>query len=174
MTAIKSHRLGQFVIQKKCPRGDRSIVGGMILLNFQASCAVFPGQEYFLCDSTLGLASKAPVMGLMMQVIGLALRLRVMEMCASTGDCESPCMRAARVLSMNSWTEGSRPSSISKALMVDGSAIAIVGLGKARWGDGRITLNIYTWTTMGTRAYMALSDSIHVWIWYINNSDYYK
>lgn len=87
---------------------------GKSLLNFQASCAVFPGQEYFLYVSTLGLASNAPLMGLMMQAIGLALRLRVMEMLASAGDCESPWMRAARVLSMNSWAEGSRPSSIFK------------------------------------------------------------
>lgn len=78
------------------------MVEGKILLNFHASCAVFPGQEYFLCVSTLGLASKAPVMGLMMQAIGLALRLRVMEMFASVGVCESPRMSAARVLSMNS------------------------------------------------------------------------
>lgn len=125
MTATRPRILRQFVIQEECPDGDRGIVGGMILLNFQASCAVFPGQEYFLCVSTLGLASKAPVMGLMMQANGLTLRLRVMEMFASAGDCESPCMRAARVLSMNSWTEGSRPSSISKALMDDGSAIAL-------------------------------------------------
>lgn len=73
-------------------------------------------------------------MGLMMQAIGLALRLRVMEMLASAGDRESPWRRDARVLSMNSWTEGSRPSYISKVWMVDGSAIAIgVDLGKARW-----------------------------------------
>lgn len=108
-------------------------VEGKILLNFQASCAVFPGQEYFLYVSALGLASKAPVMGLMMQAIGLALRLRVMEMFASVGVCESPWMSSASVLSINSWTEGSRPSSISKALMVDGSAIAIgVGLSKVK------------------------------------------
>lgn len=87
----------------------------------------------------------------MMQAIGLALRLRVMEMFASVGVCESPRMSAARVLSMNSWTEGSRPSSISKALMVDGSAIAIgVGLGKEIWGLK--DKNIYPWTTMGTKS----------------------
>ena len=60
----------------------------------------------------------------MMQAIGLALRLRVMEILASAGERESSRMRAARVLSMNSWTEGSRPSSVSKLWMV-GSAIAV-------------------------------------------------
>lgn len=134
MTAIRTPRLGQFVIQEGCPGGVRTVVGGKILLNFHASCAVFPGQEYFLYVSTLGLASKAPVVGLMMQAIGLALRLRVMEMFASAGDRESSWMRAARVLSMNSWTEGSRPSSISKFWMI-GSAIA-VDLSKARWCSG--------------------------------------
>lgn len=102
MTAIRTSRLGQSVISEECPGAIFTSVGGKILLNFQASCAVFPGQEYFLCVSALGLASRAPVMGLMMQAIGLALRLRVMEMFASVGDCESPWMRAARVLSMNS------------------------------------------------------------------------
>lgn len=133
MTAIRTPGPGQFVIEEGCPSRVRTMIG-KILLNFQASCAVFPGQEYFLCVSTLGLASKAPLMGLMMQAIGLALRLRVMEMLASAGDRESPWRRNARVLSMNSWTEGSRPSSISKVWMVDGPAIATGGdLGKARW-----------------------------------------
>lgn len=105
--------------------------GGKILLNFHASYAVFPGQEYFLYVSILGLASKAPVVGLTMQAIGLALRLRVMEMFASAGERESSLTRAARVLSMNCWTEGSGPPSISKLWMV-GSAIA-VDLSKTRW-----------------------------------------
>jgi hypothetical protein len=77
-------------------------------------------------------------MGLMMQAVGLALRLRVMEMSASAGGCESPCMRDVRVLLMNSWTEGSRPSSISKVSMV-GSAIAIgVKLGKVMGLNKRV------------------------------------
>jgi hypothetical protein len=82
-------------------------------------------------------------------------------MFASAGVCESPCIRAARVLSMKSWTEESRPSSISNALMVGGSDIAIrVGLGKARWGLK--DMNYTRGPQWAQRAYMTLSDRIHI------------
>ena len=149
---------------------------GKIVLNFQASCAVFPGQEYFLYVSTLGIGSNAPVRVLMAQAVGLALRLRVMEMFASVGDCESPCTKAARVLLMNPWTEGSRSSSISNVWMVVGSAIAMeVRRGGAGVKGPRVDATpFYLWTTWAQRAYKALSISIHVFIMYLKNSDYYQ
>jgi hypothetical protein len=86
-------------------------LGKKIILNFQASNAVFPGQEYVLYVSTLGLASSAPLLGLIMQAVGLALRLRVIDGRASAGDSESSWTRAVSVLSMYARTVGSRLSS---------------------------------------------------------------
>ena len=86
-------------------------LGKEIILNFQASNAVFPGQEYVLYVSTLGHASSAPLSGLIMQAVGLALRLRVIDGRASTGDSESSWTRVVSVLSMYARTVEPRLSS---------------------------------------------------------------